>query len=55
MPERKYYEDCVALLKQDKLSGELQALNELYRLETDTEKRKEIAGMISALTTKMRR
>lgn len=53
--EKKYFSDCVALLKKDKLEEQLTVLKELYNSETDTEKRKQIAKKIAELTVKIRK
>ncbi len=51
--EKQYFKDCAAaLLKQD-FENELKALNDVYRSETDTSKRKQIVAEIAIITAKL--
>ena len=40
-------------MMKNKLETELALLNEVFRAETDTEKRKEIVGAIAKITAKL--
>ncbi len=53
--ETKFFEDCKTLLEKEKLKEDLKALNSLFKDETDTEKRKDIAKLIAELTAKLRK
>ncbi len=53
--EEKYFEDCINLLKKDKLEQELKELNAVFTNETDVDKRKQIVKMIADLTAKLSR
>ena len=48
--ETRYFADCAAMLTKNKLEIELAQLNEVFRAETDTVKRKEIVAAIAKLT-----
>ena len=43
---RNYYADCVRFLKKNKTEGEIRDLQDYFALETDTEKRRQIAENI---------
>lgn len=51
--ETRYFSDCVSKMMKNKLETELAQLNEVFRAETDTEKRKEIVGAIAKITAKL--
>ncbi len=51
--ETRYFTDCVSKMMKNKLETELAQLNEVFRAETDTEKRKEIVGAIAKITAKL--
>lgn len=51
--ETRYFSDCVSKMMKNKLETELARLNEVFRAETDTEKRKEIVGAIAKITAKL--
>lgn len=51
--EKRYFADCAAMLIKNKLENELAQLNEVFRAETDTTKRKEIVAAIAKLTAKL--
>ena len=53
--EVRYFNDCVAKIMKNKLENELKQLNEVFRAETDTEKRKEIVAAIAKITAKLAR
>ncbi len=53
--EEKFFEDCKNLLEKDKLKEDLNALNSLFKTETDTEKRKDIAKLIAEITAKLKK
>ncbi|MBE7086811.1 MAG: DNA primase [Clostridiales bacterium] len=42
-----YFSDCVRTIKLDKINSEIEKLNGLFKSETDTEKRREIAKELS--------
>lgn len=51
--ESRYFADCFSKIMKDKLEGELAQLNEVFKAETDTEKRKEIVTAIAKITAKL--
>lgn len=51
--EVKYFKDCVTQLYKTNLESEIKLLNEEYKKETDLEKRRQIALIISKKTSKL--
>ena len=51
--ESRYFADCFSKIMKDKLEGELAQLNEVFKAETDTGKRKEIVTAIAKITAKL--
>ncbi len=51
--EVKYFKDCVSQLYKTNLESEIKLLNEEYKKETDLEKRRQIALIISKKTSKL--
>ena len=51
--EARYFTDCVSLIMKNKLESELAQLNEVFKTETDTAKRKEIVSAIAGITAKL--
>ncbi len=51
--EEKYFLDCVIQVKKSNLQSDINLLNEEYKRETDLEKRREIALMITKKTQKL--
>ncbi|MBO5928065.1 MAG: hypothetical protein J6Q32_04350, partial [Clostridia bacterium] len=41
--KERYFDDCVKTLKKDFITKEIDRLTKLFSVETDTEKRKQIA------------
>ena len=50
--EQKYFTDCVGMLEKHSIEQQIEALKDLCRSETDTEKRKEIFRKIAELDKK---
>ncbi len=51
--EARYFMDCASLIMKSKLESELAQLNEVFKVETDTVKRKEIVAAIAKITAKL--
>ena len=51
--EERYFADCASLIMKSKLASELAQLNEVFKTETDTAKRKEIVAAIAKVTAKL--
>ncbi|MBO5888872.1 MAG: DNA primase [Clostridia bacterium] len=51
--EEKYFNDCVIQIKKSNIENKIKRLNEEYQKETDIEKRREIASLITKETTKL--
>ena len=51
--ENKYFNDCVNQVLKANLESEIKLLNEEHKKETDLEKRRQIALMISKKTSKL--
>lgn len=51
--EARYFVDCTSLIMKTKLESELSQLNEVFKAETDTAKRKEIVAAIAKVTAKL--
>ena len=51
--ESRYFKDCVTQVYKSNLEGEIKLLNEEYKKETDLDKRRQIALIISKKTSKL--